>query len=69
MVGVELDIEAAPVINQGYEAGVLIVGAGPNVLRFVPPLVISETEIKQVVVRLERALQAVGQQAVGQQAV
>ena len=59
MVGVELDIEAAPVINKGYEEGVLIVSAGPNVLRFVPPLVISEDEIKQVVVRLERALQAV----------
>jgi acetylornithine/N-succinyldiaminopimelate aminotransferase len=59
MVGVELDIEAAPVINHGYEEGVLIVSAGPNVLRLVPPLVITEAEIKEVVVRLERALQAV----------
>ncbi len=59
MVGVELDIEAAPVINKGYEEGVLIVSAGPNVLRFVPPLVITEEEIKQVVVRLEQALQSV----------
>jgi acetylornithine/N-succinyldiaminopimelate aminotransferase len=64
MVGVELDIEATPVINKGYEEGVLILSAGPNVLRFVPPLVISEEEIKQVVLRLERALQAAGQQAV-----
>jgi acetylornithine/N-succinyldiaminopimelate aminotransferase len=59
IVGVELDIEAAPVINKGYEEGVLIVSAGPNVLRFVPPLVITEEEIKRVVVRLEQALQSV----------
>jgi acetylornithine/succinyldiaminopimelate/putrescine aminotransferase len=59
MVGVELDIDAGGVINQGYAEGVLIVSAGPNVLRFVPPLVITEDEIKEVVVRLERALKAV----------
>jgi acetylornithine/succinyldiaminopimelate/putrescine aminotransferase len=56
MVGVELDIEAAPVIAKGYEEGVLIVGAGPNVLRFVPPLVISENEIQEAVARLGWAL-------------
>ena len=59
MVGVELDIEAAPVINQGYEEGVLIVSAGPNVLRFVPPLVISEEEIKKSSCALNGRLQTV----------
>jgi acetylornithine/N-succinyldiaminopimelate aminotransferase len=59
MVGVELDVEAAPVITQGYAEGVLLVSAGPNVLRFVPPLVITEQEIKDVVLRVESALQAV----------
>lgn len=59
MVGVELDIEAAPVISKGYEEGVLIVSAGPDVLRFLPPLVISEGEIQGAVEHLGRALQAV----------
>ncbi len=59
MVGVELDVEAAPVITQGYAEGVLLVSAGPNVLRFVPPLVITEQEIKEVVQRVESALQVV----------
>ncbi len=45
MVGVELDIEAAPVIAAGYEQGLIMVNAGPNVLRLVPPLIISEAEI------------------------
>lgn len=48
MVGVELDIEAAQVINQGYEQGLMMVNAGPNVLRLVPPLVITEEEIVRV---------------------
>ncbi len=48
MIGVELDIEAAEVVRQGYERGILTVNAGPNVLRFVPPLTISEDELVQV---------------------
>jgi acetylornithine/N-succinyldiaminopimelate aminotransferase len=48
MVGVELDIEAAAVVNRAYEHGLILVNAGPNVLRLVPPLIISEDEIVQV---------------------
>ncbi|MBP6440340.1 MAG: acetylornithine/succinylornithine family transaminase [Caldilineaceae bacterium] len=48
MVGVELDIEAAQVVNKGYDRGAIFVNAGPNVLRLVPPLVITEAEIQQV---------------------
>ena len=59
MVGVELDIEAAGVVAKGYEEGLMVVGAGPDVLRFVPPLVINEGEIQQAVERLGRALQNV----------
>jgi acetylornithine/succinyldiaminopimelate/putrescine aminotransferase len=53
LVGVELNIETAPVIGACAERGVLVVNAGPNVLRFVPPLIISEEEIA-------RAVQTVG---------
>ena len=41
MVGVELDIEAAQVVNKGYDQGLILVNAGPQVLRLVPPLVIT----------------------------
>lgn len=57
MIGVELDIEAAEVIQRGYQEGLILVNAGPNVLRLVPPLVITEAEIHEVVERLTRALQ------------
>jgi len=58
MVGLELDVAVAPVVSRGYDEGLLLVNAGPNVLRFVPPLVISEAEIHLVAERLARALQA-----------
>ena len=58
MVGVELDIEAADVINCGYSEGLILVNAGPNVLRLAPPLVITAAEIHEVVARLTRILHA-----------
>jgi len=58
MVGVELDIEAADIVNRGYAEGLILVNAGPNVLRLVPPLVITTAEIHDVVARLTRILHA-----------
>jgi acetylornithine/N-succinyldiaminopimelate aminotransferase len=49
IVGAEMDIETAPIIHQAYGKGVILINAGPNVLRFVPPLIISEEEIKRAV--------------------
>ena len=40
--------------------GLLLVPAGPQVVRFVPPLVISQREIKQVLRRLDNALARLG---------
>lgn len=59
MVGVELDIDTTDVVNKGYERGVLFVSAGANVVRFVPPLVITEDEIRVVVEKLGEILQEV----------
>jgi acetylornithine/succinyldiaminopimelate/putrescine aminotransferase len=56
LVGLELDILAADVIKAGYEQGLLLVGAGPNVLRLAPPLIISRDEIDHVVDRLQLIL-------------
>jgi len=36
----------------------LTVGAGENVVRFLPPLIVTEAEIEESVVRLERACTA-----------
>jgi acetylornithine/succinyldiaminopimelate/putrescine aminotransferase len=56
LVGLELDIPAAELVKAGHEQGLLLVGAGPNVLRLAPPLIISRDEIDQVVARLQLIL-------------
>lgn len=52
MVALELTIEANPVIEAGYEQGLLLVNAGPNVLRFVPPLIADKSHVDTLVERL-----------------
>ncbi|MEZ4709800.1 MAG: aspartate aminotransferase family protein [Caldilineaceae bacterium] len=49
LVGVEMDIEVGPVVDAAYKKGVILVSAGANVLRFVPPLVISKDELAHAV--------------------
>lgn len=48
LVGLELDIDTSPIVAEGLKRGVLLVNAGPNVLRFVPPLIVTEEEIARV---------------------
>jgi len=56
LAGLELDIPAAEVVSAGYQHGLLLVGAGPNVLRLAPPLIIDLDEIDLVVERLRSIL-------------
>jgi predicted acetylornithine/succinylornithine family transaminase len=52
MIGADLDIPANDVVQAGYKQGLLLVNAGPNTLRLVPPLIISRAEIDTLVERL-----------------
>lgn len=56
MIGVELDKPGRPVVERMFEQGVLSNVAGGNVLRIVPPLIISQDEIEQAVDVLVNAL-------------
>lgn len=49
MIGVELSVPARPVVDKMFEQKVLCNAAGGNVLRIVPPLIITQQEIEQVV--------------------
>ena len=48
-----------PVITAARERGLLIISAGTNTLRFVPPLVITEDEIDKGMAILEEAMSVV----------
>ncbi|HYK97565.1 MAG TPA: aspartate aminotransferase family protein [Candidatus Acidoferrales bacterium] len=49
LVGIELKENAGPTIKALQDGGVLTLGAGPTVVRYLPPLVISATQIERVV--------------------
>ena len=56
LVGVELKENAANALRALQDEGVLALGAGPTVVRFLPPLVISESEIDRVLAASAKAL-------------
>ncbi|WP_432360005.1 acetylornithine transaminase [Sporosarcina sp. UB5] len=49
LIGIDCKGEVAPFIRQAEEAGLLVVQAGPNVIRLLPPLTVNEEEIDQAV--------------------
>lgn len=56
MVGVEMDIDVMPMIKAGFRHGLLLLNAGPKVLRMLPPLIVEDTHIDQLVTALETIL-------------
>ncbi len=56
LIGAALDAEAAPIIAACRDIGLLILPAGPNVLRFLPPLNVSKQEISEALELLAQAL-------------
>ncbi|KAG2477104.1 MAG: Acetylornithine aminotransferase [Nitrosopumilales archaeon] len=53
MIGVELKFEVKEILLDGIKNGVLILYSGRNILRFLPPLVISEDDITKVLETLD----------------
>jgi acetylornithine/succinyldiaminopimelate/putrescine aminotransferase len=49
MVGIEMDVEVAPIIAAGYERGLILLNAGPNVLRLLPPLIVQAEHIERLI--------------------
>lgn len=56
LVGMELKVKVAPFIQAMTERGVLVLNAGMNVLRFLPPLVINAEQLEKVAQTLETVL-------------
>lgn len=56
MLGLELTIPATKVVQKGYDYGLLMVNAGPDVLRFVPPLIIEKAHITELIDKLAAIL-------------
>ncbi|NEO75015.1 aspartate aminotransferase family protein [Moorena sp. SIO4G3] len=53
-----IDLTSIDVVKAVMERGLLLVPAGPKVVRFVPPLIVSAEEVDQAALIVEQALQA-----------
>jgi acetylornithine/N-succinyldiaminopimelate aminotransferase len=59
--GLDLTIDAAPVVPAGLARGVIVNRTAETVVRLLPPLTITETEVDQALARLDQALTDVTQ--------
>jgi acetylornithine/succinyldiaminopimelate/putrescine aminotransferase len=59
ILGLQLNQDPVPIITAARERGLLVISAGTSTLRFVPPLVISESEIESGMKVLEDAMESV----------
>src|SRR5205085_9254985 len=56
LIGIELSRRAQPYLEALLERGVLALPAGPNVIRLLPPLVITEDQLEHVLDAVEEVL-------------
>src|ERR1700709_819080 len=55
LIGLKAVVPSGDLVNALRDQKLLTVGAGENVVRFLPPLIVTESELEEAVVRLERA--------------
>src|SRR5579863_7246934 len=57
MIGIELRTRVQPYLEALLERGILALPAGPNVIRLLPPLVITRTQIDHVVEQIQTVIE------------
>jgi acetylornithine/N-succinyldiaminopimelate aminotransferase len=58
MMGIQLSSEARPLISACMERGLLLVGAGTHIIRFVPPLTVTSEDVAEAVNILDESMKA-----------
>ena len=56
MQGLVFDRPVAPVINSALEQGLILINAGTDIIRFLPPLIISKQDVDDMLVILKEAM-------------
>lgn len=49
MQGLECDMPVGDLINRAVEKGLLLINAGANIIRFIPPLTVSKTDVDHMI--------------------
>ncbi|MDO5147523.1 MAG: aspartate aminotransferase family protein [Eubacteriales bacterium] len=60
MQGIELNRTVGDVINKAMERGLILISAGSNVIRFVPPLIITKDHVDEMIHILDEVLEEIG---------
>ncbi|WP_420133601.1 aspartate aminotransferase family protein [Rhodopseudomonas sp.] len=69
LIGLKAVVPSTDLVAALRDQKLLTVGAGDNVVRLLPPLIVSEAEIEEAVTRLEQACTVLSGQAVQREAV
>lgn len=56
LLGIDCGMDVSHFVTEAEEAGLLLVGAGPNVLRLLPPLTVTKEEMDEAVEILKKVL-------------
>jgi predicted acetylornithine/succinylornithine family transaminase len=56
LIGIELDRPAADIVQRARQAGLIIITAGPNIVRLAPPLIVNDAQIDWCVETLHGCL-------------
>ena len=59
MQGLVCDIPVGPIIAKCLENGLVLINAGANIIRFVPPLIITKENVDEMIEKLDQAMQVV----------
>ena len=57
MQGLLFEQPVGPIINRALEKGLLLINAGTNIIRFVPPLIITREDVDQMIQILEDCIE------------
>ena len=55
MQGLELSVNPKDVIARALDNGLILFSAGTNVIRFVPPLVITKADVDEFIAKLKKS--------------
>lgn len=59
MQGLEFNCPVSPIIHKALEMGLVIISAGANIIRFVPPLVIEKEHVDEMTAILRKAIKEI----------
>lgn len=59
MQGIEFDQPVGPIVKKALEKGLVIISAGANIIRFVPPLVIEKEHVDEMTAILSEVLEEI----------